>query len=81
MSCNQVDAALEACAKGLGLGMFLSYQVAPYRASRKLRYVLEDCEPPPLPVQLIYPHSKLLSSTVRAFVDVCVQTLRQTSFQ
>lgn len=81
MSCNQVDAALEACAQGLGLGMFLSYQVAPYRASKKLRYVLEDCEPPPLPVQLIYPHSKLLSSTVRAFIDVCVNTLRQTSFQ
>lgn len=81
MSCNQVDAALDACAQGLGLGMFLSYQVAPYRASRKLRYVLEDCEPPPLPVQLIYPHAKLLSSTVRAFVDLCVKTLRQTSFQ
>ncbi len=81
MSCNQVDAAIEACVNGLGLGMFLSYQVAPYRASRTLRYVLEDFEPPPLPVQLVYPHSKLLSTTVRAFVDVCVNTLRQTSFQ
>ena len=81
MSCNQVDAAIEACVNGLGLGMFLSYQVAPYRASRMLRYVLEDFEPPPLPVQLVYPHSKLLSTTVRAFVDVCVNTLRQTSFQ
>lgn len=81
MSCNQVDAAIEACLNGLGLGMFLSYQVAPYRASRKLRYVLEDFEPPPLPVQLVYPHSRLLSTTVRAFVDVCVNTLRQTTFQ
>lgn len=81
MSCNQVDAALEACVKGLGLGMFLSYQVAPYRASQELRYVLEEFEPASLPVQLIYPHTKLLSITVRAFVDACVTTLRQTGFQ
>ena len=80
LSCNQVDAAMEACVKGLGLGMFLSYQVAPYRALQELRYILEDFEPAPLPVQMIYPHSKLLSTTVRAFVDVCVTALRQTGF-
>ncbi|MGH8549253.1 MAG: LysR family transcriptional regulator [Terriglobales bacterium] len=80
MSCNQVDVALEACVEGLGLGRFLSYQVAPYCASQELRYVLEEFEPASLPVQLIYPHTKLLSTTVRAFVDACVTTLRQTSF-
>jgi hypothetical protein len=36
---------------------------------KKLREVLEAFEPPPLPVSLVYPHAKLLSPRVRAFVD------------
>jgi DNA-binding transcriptional LysR family regulator len=80
VSCNQIDSALDACENGLGLGMFLSYQVTPSRESGKLRYVLEEFESEPLPVQVIYPHSKLLSTKVRAFVDECVQQLRQIKF-
>jgi DNA-binding transcriptional LysR family regulator len=80
LTCNQVDAALDACVQGLGIGMFLSYQVAPQRSAGRLDYVLEAFEPPPLPVQVVYPSSKLLSSKVRAFVDACVATLRQTDF-
>jgi DNA-binding transcriptional LysR family regulator len=48
---NQVDAALRACEDGLGIGMFLSYQVAPAVSERKLRYVLTDFEREPVPVQ------------------------------
>ena len=80
ITCNEIDSALSACTNGLGLGMFLSYQVAPYRKSNKLRYVLEEFETEPLPVQVIYPHSKLLSTKVRAFVDECVKKLRQVAF-
>ena len=32
---------LNACTTGLGLGIFLSYQTAPYRKSNTIRYVLE----------------------------------------
>lgn len=80
ITCNEIDSALNACISGQGLGMFLSYQVAPNRASRKLRYVLEEFETEPLPVQVIYPHSRLLSTKVRTFVDECVRKLRQVSF-
>jgi DNA-binding transcriptional LysR family regulator len=80
LTCNQVDAAVEACADGLGLGSFLSYMVAPLRRSGKLKYVLEDFEPEPLPVHVAYPHSRLLSASVRAFVDLCVQRLRKSRF-
>jgi DNA-binding transcriptional LysR family regulator len=31
--------------------------------------VLEKFEPEPLPVSLVYPHARLLSARVRAFVD------------
>lgn len=74
---NEIDSALAACANGLGLGMFLSYQTAPYRKANKIRYVLEEFETEPLPVQVVYPHTRRLSTTVRAFVDECVKKLRQ----
>lgn len=80
LDCNQVDAAVAACIDGVGLGMFLSYQVAAAVAERKLRYVLEEFEPPPVPVHVIYPHSRLPSATVRAFVDLAVPALRATRF-
>ncbi|HEY6863484.1 MAG TPA: LysR family transcriptional regulator [Burkholderiales bacterium] len=81
MSCNQVDGALDACIAGLGLGSFLSYMTAPAKRARRLRYVLEKFEADPLPVHVVYPHSRILSANVRAFVDACVHRLRQTTFE
>jgi len=80
LTCNQVDAAVAACGDGLGLSMFLSYQVAAEVAERRLRYVLEDHEFDPVPVNVIYPHARLPSANVRAFVDLAVATLRTTRF-
>ena len=74
---NEIDSTLNACVNGLGLGSFLSYQTAPYRRSNKIRYVLEEFETEPMPVQVVYPHTRRLSTTVRAFVDECVRKLRQ----
>jgi DNA-binding transcriptional LysR family regulator len=81
LTCNQADTAIEACASGLGLGSFLSYMVASYRRSGKLRYVLEDFEIEPLPVQFLYPRSRTLSATVRAFADLCVKKLRHMKLE
>lgn len=80
LECNQVDAAVAACEDGIGLGMFLSYQVAAAVAAKRLRYVLAAFELPPVPVQVIYPHARLASATVRAFVDLAVPALRATRF-
>jgi DNA-binding transcriptional LysR family regulator len=80
LECNQVDAAVAACEDGVGIGMFLSYQVAAAVAAKRLRYLLPDCEPPAVPVNVIYPHSRLPSATVRAFVDLAVPVLRGTRF-
>jgi len=77
---NQVDAALRACEDGLGVGMFLSYQVAQAVSERRLRYVLTEFEREPVPVQVIYPGARLHSSTVRAFVDFAVPRLRAARF-
>lgn len=80
ITCNDIDSSLNACIDGLGLGLFLSYMVAPYRKDGRLRYVLEKFEAAPVPVQVVYPASKLLSSRVRTFVDECVGKLRDVRF-
>ena len=81
ISCNQIDSALQACLDGLGLGMFFSYQVASHRKAGELKYVLEKFETEPRPIQVIFPHSKLLSAKVRTFVDECVAQLRSVRFE
>jgi DNA-binding transcriptional LysR family regulator len=80
VTCNDIDSAVNACVDGLGVGMFLSYMVAPNRNRRQLRYVLEEFETQPTPIQVVYPQSKLLSNKVRAFIDLSVSTLRGLRF-
>lgn len=73
---NQVEAGLDACARGLGCGRFLSYQAAAFLDDGRLERLLAEFEPPAVPVSIVYPHSRLLSSRVRAFVDWAVPRLR-----
>jgi DNA-binding transcriptional LysR family regulator len=80
MTCNEIDGAVDACIEGLGLGMFLSYMVAPYRKAGQLKYVLETFETEPMPVQVVYPQTRLMSNRVRVFVDECVAKLRRVRF-
>ena len=66
---NQVDAALDACIRGLGCGQFLSYQVEAALREGRLKRLLKEYEPPPLPIHIVYPHARP-SSNVRAFIDL-----------
>ena len=75
-TCNQVVASIDACVSGLGLGMFFMYQVQHLLAQNKLAVVLESFEQIPLPVSIVYPHAKLLSTRVRCFVDWTAERLR-----
>jgi DNA-binding transcriptional LysR family regulator len=31
---------------------------------------LQEFEPPPLPISIVYPHARLLSANVRALIDL-----------
>jgi DNA-binding transcriptional LysR family regulator len=73
---NQFDVALDACVAGFGLGLFLSYQVADAIKARTLREVLADFAPAPSPIQIVYPHARLLSPNVRAFVELAGARLK-----
>ena len=66
---NHVAPAIHACAAGAGVGAFMSYQVAPFVARGELRIVLERFEPPPQPVNVVYPHARLLPARTRLLID------------
>ncbi len=66
---NQTAPAVAACAAGAGFGHFLSYQVAPLVAEKKLRIVLEDYELAPWPLSVLYPHARMLPARTRALID------------
>jgi len=70
ISVNDAAAAVWLAVDGGGLVTALSYQVAAEVAAGKLRIVLAGFEPPPLPIQLVYPSARLLSVKVRALIDL-----------
>jgi len=77
LASNQIDPVLAACAGGEGLGQFLSYQVKDLLDARKLKRVLVDYEPAPLPIHVIYPSARFVSSNVRTLLDFAVPLWRR----
>ncbi len=73
---NQFDVAIDAVLQGLGCGQFLCYQVEALMKKGKLTRILGKFEPPPLPIHIVYPHARLMSPNVRAFVDIAAARLR-----
>jgi len=73
---NHAAPAIDACVAGLGFGMFISYQVAPYLQQRRLKIVLAKFEPPPRPINIVYPHARLLPTRTRVFIEWIRQELQ-----
>ena len=76
---NQAAAAIAACEAGLGFGAFLSYQVEPALRAKRLRVVLREFEPAPVPVSLVYPEARRLTSRLRAFLDWMKPRIRESA--
>ncbi len=70
------DAARAAAASGLGITRLLSYQAAEALARGELLPLLQDFEPPPLPVNVVHHQGRHMTQKVRAFVDLAVDALR-----
>lgn len=66
---NQAAPAIEACAAGMGFGVFMSYQVRRQIADGRLEILLDAFEPPRQPVSVVYPHARLLPARTRLFID------------
>jgi DNA-binding transcriptional LysR family regulator len=71
---NSADAALGHAEKDGGITMVLAYQAAEAVRAGRLAVVLHEFERPSLPIQLVYPSTRLLSAKVRAFVDLVTAT-------
>lgn len=73
---NAAEVAIGAAAAGRGLTRVLSYQVAAEVQDGRLRIVLADFEPAPLPIHLVHREGPRATAKVRAFVDFAVERLR-----
>ena len=70
---NSADAAIQYAEQGGGLTRVLAYQAAEAIKGGRLRIVLAKFEPPPLPIHIVYPTSRLLSAKVRTFIDLVIE--------
>ncbi len=73
---NSAEAAIVHAERGGGLAMVLSYQVTEHLTTGALVLVLQRHEPPPLPIQIVYPGTRLPSASVRAFIDLATASAR-----
>ncbi|WP_148863742.1 LysR family transcriptional regulator [Marinobacter fonticola] len=77
VSANQIDTGLAAARDGLGICRVLGYQAQEDFERGTLVPVLTAYNAPALPVQFVFPHSRLLSPRVRQFLDAVVGPLQE----
>lgn len=75
---NDAVAAIAAAEMGDGITIALSYMVANHVREGRLVTVLDSATPPPVPVHLVYPQSRLIAPKLRAFVDFVTPRLKDT---
>jgi DNA-binding transcriptional LysR family regulator len=65
---NSLEAAIDAALDGFGIARAASFQVEAHVRVGRLRYVLPELEPPPLPVSLLFQANRRSSPNVRALI-------------
>ncbi len=69
VSVNDADAYVTCGIEGFGLIQPPLFMVLPQLRSGELKEVLTGYKPLPMPISVVYPHSRHLSPKVRVFVD------------
>lgn len=77
LALNSAGAAIEAAERGMGIVRPLSYQVERQIADGSLLVLLDEYEPEPIPVHLVFQPRRFEGGAVRAFIDHAVLQLRQ----
>ena len=77
LTTNTNDSAIEAALQGYGITRLISYQIAEYLKIGTLQAVLEDWEPDPMPVSILYREGRQAAAKVRTFVDFIAEQLRE----
>jgi DNA-binding transcriptional LysR family regulator len=74
---NTAEAAIDAAIAGVGITRVLSYQIDAPRRSGLLELALQEFEPAPVPVSLVYSRQRRLPLKLRAFLDFAAPRLRE----
>ena len=74
---NKADVAIAAATTGRGITRVFSYMIACELEAGTLAAVLENHEPPPIPVHIVHKEAGQTSARVRAVVDFCIENLRK----
>jgi DNA-binding transcriptional LysR family regulator len=70
---SSAEACLAAARAGFGITRAPAFAAVEDLRARRLRSVLCEFEPEPVPIHVVYPHARHLPAKVRAFVDFLVQ--------
>ncbi len=73
---NTAEAAIDAAIAGVGITRVLSYQIANAMRAGALAVALQEFEPAPWPVSLVYIGGRLLPLKLRAFLDFAAPRLK-----
>ena len=73
---NSSEVAIDAALNDKGITRVLSYMAASELKAGRLKAVLREFEPEPMPIHVIHHEGKRAPARVRAFVDFCVAGLR-----
>jgi DNA-binding transcriptional LysR family regulator len=74
---NTAEAAIDAAIAGVGIVRVLSYQVAAAIGEGRLKIVLAEHEPPPLPVHLVHPAQSHTPLKLRRFLECAAPLLKK----
>jgi DNA-binding transcriptional LysR family regulator len=74
---NTAEAAIDAAIAGVGITCVLSYQVEAALRAGRLKSLLRDIEPPPIPVSFLYPGFGRMPLKLRALLDYAAPRLRE----
>jgi DNA-binding transcriptional LysR family regulator len=73
---NTAEGAIDAAIAGVGITRVLSYQIASAIEAGALAVALQEFEPAPVPVNLVYTGGRLLPLKLRAFLDFAAPRLK-----
>jgi DNA-binding transcriptional LysR family regulator len=73
---NASEVGIQAALASRGLTRVLSYMIAGEVRAGRLRLVLEDYEPEPLPIHIVYREGRRAPARARAFADYAAERLR-----
>lgn len=73
---SSIESACDAARAGIGIAEAFSYHVAQSIRSGELAPLLQEFQPPPLPISFVYSPNRYLPAKLRAFLDFTLPRLK-----